>query len=198
MSLQCSVRACHEENINNRIAVDNFSKHYGQRGVKFPCYYDAMSPDWGAVVTILMPGLRVLHAMVWPSCALLLGTLICAIFCSRCRKIPILKKDKSKKDAKDPEEEMELNIKEDGDISMDFLRKPPSPIPEVAAVLSANKQAKEAKLAKQAKLDLIAKENREAHEIVVKKPRPPKPPRIKDKKKVALAATPTEKRNVWL
>ncbi len=177
--------------------MDDFSKIYGRRGVKFPCFYDPMSPDWGAVVTIRMPGLRVLHAMVWPSFALLLGSLICAIFCSRCRKTNILS-DKPNKDAKNPEEEMQLNIKEDGDVTMEFLRKPPSPIPEVAAVLKASKQAKEAKLAKQGKMALIDKDTKNVCEPVAKKTRPPKPPRIKDKKKVAQVATPTEKRNVWL
>ena len=179
--------------MQNRIVVEDFSQRYGQQGTTFKCYYDPLSPTWGAVVKVVMPGLRVLHAMVWPTCALFLGSLICAIFCSRCRRTTLKKESQSSKKKKSggkkPEEEIELNTKEEQEMpppSSSGLRQHPSPLPEVAAVSKAARQAKQAKQAQANKA-----------KAKTKGPRPAKPLR-KDLKKVAEAATEAEKKNVWL
>lgn len=84
-SFQCSVQACAKERTENRLAVEKFHKQYGIPGTLEKCHYDVTDPMWGAVIHVFKPGMSVFHAMFWPSLALLLGSLTCAIFCHRCR-----------------------------------------------------------------------------------------------------------------
>ena len=85
LSLQCSIQVCTPDELYNRAEVNAFHTQYGVRGTIFPCYYDPNSADWGVVIQVLLPYMRVVHAMVWPTALFVLGSLVCAIFCRRCR-----------------------------------------------------------------------------------------------------------------
>ena len=79
------MRACHKDQIANRMDVDEWQKKYGIPGTFEKCYFDESDPGWGAVVQVFKPGMTVFHAMFWPALALVLGSLTCGIFCNRCR-----------------------------------------------------------------------------------------------------------------
>ena len=66
--------------------MEDFGLMYGQKGSFITCFYDPEDIQWGAVLKVTTPGMPVLHAMIWPTCSLMLGSLICVIFCHWCRK----------------------------------------------------------------------------------------------------------------
>ena len=110
------MRVCDASKHINRQLVDNFVKKYGQKGTTFPCYYDWYSYQWGAITEHKLPRMRVLHAMVWPLVALLLGTLTCVIFCKRCRRITVEKSEKQSDTKKDrPLAAEEINLTENAE-----------------------------------------------------------------------------------
>lgn len=167
---QCSFRVCKRNRQENRRDIDQLVQQYGVKGSTFPCFYDWYSYQWGAVIKQKLPRMRVLHAMVWPILALLLGTLTCGIFCKRCRRVTLQKKSKddnsdSPKDT--PKAAEEINLTENTEMP------------------SENK-------------DTVKEEVKLKPQPSNKTRNKTKPPR-RDKTKVG-DETPnsTEKRNVWL
>ena len=55
-----------------------------------PCYYDPWDINRGALLSINMPMLRVVHAVCWPLAALIIGSISCCIFCRRCKERTLL------------------------------------------------------------------------------------------------------------
>ena len=51
-----------------------------------PCYYDPWDIDRGALLSINMHMLLVVHAVCWPLAALFIGSFACCIFCRRCKE----------------------------------------------------------------------------------------------------------------
>ena len=90
---------CGPDHLLNRKEVEDFGLKYGQKGSFITCYYDPKDIDWGAVLEVTTPGMPVLHAMIWPTCSLMLGSLICVIFCHWCRKTIKDEKDDNATDA---------------------------------------------------------------------------------------------------
>ncbi len=97
--LQCSVRECGIDHLLNRKAVEDFRQMFGQKGSFITCYYDPQDIQWGAVTKMITPGMPVLHAMIWPTASLMLGSLVCVIFCHWCRKTIKDDKDDNATDA---------------------------------------------------------------------------------------------------
>ena len=90
---------CGPDHLLNRKAVEDFGLMYGQKGSFITCYYDPQDIQWGAVLKVTTPGMPVLHAMIWPTSSLMLGSLICIIFCHWCRKSIKDEKDDNATDA---------------------------------------------------------------------------------------------------
>ena len=77
-SLQCSYHKCSRSTESNYEAIVAFAEAYGEIGQSYPCYYDP--DDMSYVIMDILTTSTVIHCMLWPAVALLLGMLIVSLY----------------------------------------------------------------------------------------------------------------------
>ena len=83
---QCSLRVCYGDSAFNRREIADFQKSIGHRGATVACYYDPEHVSSGAVLHVIPAGSHVLHALLWPTAASVVGVAACVVFCRWCRR----------------------------------------------------------------------------------------------------------------
>ncbi|KAI0216381.1 hypothetical protein LSAT2_031594 [Lamellibrachia satsuma] len=82
----CSLRVCHGDSAFNRREIADFQKSIGHRGTAVFCYFDPENISSGAVLRVVPAGNHVLHALLWPAAASVVGVTACVVFCRWCRR----------------------------------------------------------------------------------------------------------------
>ncbi|KAK2157208.1 hypothetical protein NP493_1867g00004 [Ridgeia piscesae] len=82
----CSLRVCYGDSAFNRREIADFQKRIGHRGATVACYYDPEHVSSGAVLHVIPAGSHVLHALLWPTAASVVGVAACVVFCRWCRR----------------------------------------------------------------------------------------------------------------